>query len=280
MVELTGSQALGDVARNNGYGQLGLKLDRLFGDQRGAIQRSDDKINKVLESYDAWAKNNVAQKELLDNIIYDQEYGATIYQIDPTLTEGQAKKKYGNQTAEDGRNLFEVWKANQEQWKRLLGGGREQFTALRNTYKRMHEDLVAVINREIDELGDGKSTSTKSKLKRQMNERLIASNTMDVYFPLVRQGNYKLSYTTRIDNKDGTFREEPVFLMFETEGARDSAERDVKQDSMTVENSIEVYDGDVTPSSYRSPPQVLSLPTYLMWFLLVVRTLQERCKNR
>jgi len=118
----------------------------------------------------------------------------------------------------------------------------------------MHEDLVAVINREIDELGDGKSTSTKSKLKRQMNERLIASNTMDVYFPLVRQGNYKLSYTTRIDNKDGTFREEPVFLMFETEGARDSAERDVKQDSMTVENSIEVYDGDVTPSSYRSPP--------------------------
>lgn len=253
-LKLTGSQALGDVARNNGYGQLGLKLDRLFGDQRGAIQRSDDKINKVLESYDAWAKNNVAQKELLDNIIYDQEYGATIYQIDPTLTEGQAKKKYGNQTAEDGRNLFEVWKANQEQWKRLLGGGREQFTALRNTYKRMHEDLVAVINREIDELGDGKSTSTKSKLKRQMNERLIASNTMDVYFPLVRQGNYKLSYTTRIDNKDGTFREEPVFLMFETEGARDSAERDVKQDSMTVENSIEVYDGDVTPSSYRSPP--------------------------
>ena len=253
-LKLTGSQALGDVARNNGYGQLGLKLDRLFGDQRGAIQRSDDKINKVLESYDAWAKNNVAQKELLDNIIYDQEYGATIYQIDPTLTEGQAKKKYGNQTAEDGRNLFEVWKANQEQWKRLLGGGRDQFTALRNTYKRMHEDLVAVINREIDELGDGKSTSTKSKLKRQMNERLIASNTMDVYFPLVRQGNYKLSYTTRIDNKDGTFREEPVFLMFETEGARDSAERDVKQDSMTVENSIEVYDGDVTPSSYRSPP--------------------------
>ena len=67
-LKLTGSQALGDVARNNGYGQLGLKLDRLFGDQRGAIQRSDDKINKVLESYDAWAKNNVAQKELLDNI--------------------------------------------------------------------------------------------------------------------------------------------------------------------------------------------------------------------
>tara|TARA_R110000772_G_scaffold57643_1_gene130377 strand:- start:2521 stop:8787 length:6267 start_codon:yes stop_codon:yes gene_type:complete len=256
-LKLTGSQALGDIARNNGYGQLGLKLDTLFGDQRGAIQRSDDKINKVLESYDAWAKKDVAQKELLNNIIYDQEYGATIYQVDPTLTRAVAKKKYGNRTAEDSRNLFEVWEANQEQWTKLKEGGRggpEQFTALRNTYKRMHEDLVAVINREIDEIGDGKSNASKSKLKKQMNERLISSNTMDVYFPLVRQGNYKLSYTTRLANEDGTFRKEPVFLMFETEGARDSAERDAKQDSMTVENSIEVYDGDVTPSSYRSPP--------------------------
>jgi len=96
---------------------------------------------------------------LLDNIIYSQEHGATIYQVDPTLTRAEAKKRYGNQTAQDDRNLFEVWEANQDQWKKLNDGGRKQFTELRNTYKRMHEDLVAVINREIDEIGDGKDNA-------------------------------------------------------------------------------------------------------------------------
>jgi len=253
-LKLTGSQALGDIARNNGYGQLGLKLHELFEKQRGSVQKSDEKINQVLKAYDTWAKKNKEQKDLLNNVIYDQEYGATIYQIDPTLTRAEAKKKYGNQTAEDSRNLFEVWEANQKQWKKLNGGGRAQFTALRNTYKRMHEDLVAVIHREIDEIGDGKSNASKVKLKKQMNERLIASNTMDVYFPLVRQGKYKLSYTTRIANEDGTFREEPVFLMFETEGARDSAFRQVEGDKSTVEDTVKSYDGDITPSSYKNAP--------------------------
>jgi hypothetical protein len=253
-LKLTGSQALGDIARNNGFGQLGLKLHELFERQRGSIQKADEKINKVLESYDAWAKKNLEQKQLLDNIIYSQEHGATIYQVDPTLTRAEAKKRYGNQTAQDDRNLFEVWEANQEQWKNLKDGGRKQFNELRNTYKRMHEDLVAVINREIDEIGDGKDNASKIKLKKQMNERLISSNTMEVYFPLVRQGNYKLSYATKIKNDDGTFREESVFLMFETEGARDSAAKEVENDALTVADTVESYDGDTKASSYRSPP--------------------------
>jgi hypothetical protein len=253
-LKLTGSQALGDVARNNGYGQLGLDLHAKFEEQRANIQKSDEKINKVLKAYNKWANKNLEQKQLLDNIIYSQAHGATIYQVDPTLTEAEAKKKYSEQTALDDRNLFEVWKANQEQWKKLNKGGRDQFSELRNTYKRMHEDLVTVINREIDEIGDGTDNASKVKLKKQMNERLIASNTMDVYFPLVRQGNYKLAYTTRIPNKDGTFREESVFLMFETEGARDSAAKEVKNDAFTVTDTVESYDGDTTPSSYRSPP--------------------------
>ena len=253
-LKLTGSQALADIARNNGFGQLGLNLHALFEKQRGSIQKADEKINKILESYDAWAKKNIEQKQLLDNIIYSQEHGATIYQVDPTLSRAEAKKKYGKQTAQDDRNLFEVWEANQKQWKKLNASGRKQFNELRNTYKRMHEDLVAVINREIDEIGDGKDNASKLKLKKQMNERLISSNTMEVYFPLVRQGNYKLSYTTKIKNDDGTFREEPVFLMFETEGARDSAAKEVKNDALTVTNTVESYDGDTKASSYRSPP--------------------------
>jgi hypothetical protein len=254
LLKLTGSQALGDIARNNGFGQLGLKLHELFEEQRGSIQKSDEKINKVLAAYDAWAKKNLEQKQLLDNIIYSQEHGATIYQVDPTLTRAEAKKRYGNQTAQDDRNLFEVWEANQEQWKNLKDGGRKQFTELRNTYKRMHEDLVAVINREIDAIGDGKDNASKIKLKKQMNERLISSNTMEVYFPLVRQGNYKLSYATKIKNDDGTFREESVFLMFEAEGARDSAAKEVENDALTVAGTVESYDGDTKASSYRSPP--------------------------
>ena len=84
-----------------------------------------------MKAYNKWAKKNLEQKQLLDNIIYSQEHGATIYQVDPTLTEAEAKKKYSGQTALDDRNLFEVWKANQEQWKKLNKGGRDQFSDLR-----------------------------------------------------------------------------------------------------------------------------------------------------
>jgi hypothetical protein len=45
-----------------------------------------------------------------------------------------------------------------------------------------------------------------------------------------------------------------VFLMFETEGARDSAAKEAKNDALTVTGTVESYDGDTTPSSYRSPP--------------------------
>ena len=254
LLKLTGSQALGDVARNNGFGQLGIKLHAKFEEQRGAIARADGKIEKVLEAYNKWAKKNVEQKQLLDNIIYSQEHGATIYQVDPTLTEAEAKKKYSGQTALDDRNLFEVWKANQEQWKKLGKGGRDQFTALRAEYKRMHEDLISVINREIDAIGDNTSSSTKAKIKKEMNERLLDSKTMDVYFPLIRQGNYKLSYSTRIADDNGNIREEPVFLMFETKGERDSALRTVQDDADTVEGTVESYNADTRKSSWKSAP--------------------------
>jgi hypothetical protein len=254
LLKLTGSQALGDVARNNGFGQLGIKLHAKFEEQRGAIARADGKIEKVLEAYNKWAKKNVEQKQLLDNIIYSQEHGATIYQVDPTLTEAEAKKKYSGQTALDDRNLFEVWKANQEQWKKLNKGGRDQFTALRAEYKRMHEDLISVINREIDAIGDNTPSSTKAKIKKEMNERLLDSKTMDVYFPLIRQGNYKLSYSTRIADDNGNIREEPVFLMFETKGERDSALRTVQDDADTVEGTVESYNADTRKSSWKSAP--------------------------
>ena len=254
LLKLTGSQALGDVARNNGFGQLGIKLHAKFEEQRGAIARADGKIEKVLEAYNKWAKKNVEQKQLLDNIIYSQEHGATIYQVDPTLTEAEAKKKYSGQTALDDRNLFEVWKANQEQWKKLNKGGRDQFSELRNTYKRMHEDLISVINREIDAIGDNTPSSTKAKIKKEMNERLLDSKTMDVYFPLIRQGNYKLSYSTRIADDNGNIREEPVFLMFETKGERDSALRTVQDDADTVEGTVESYNADTRKSSWKSAP--------------------------
>ena len=207
-----------------------------------------------MEAYNKWAKKNLEQKQLLDNIIYSQEHGATIYQVDPTLTEAEAKKKYSGQTALDDRNLFEVWKANQEQWKKLNKGGRDQFSAYVDTYKRMHEDLISVINREIDAIGDNTPSSTKAKIKKEMNERLLDSKTMDVYFPLIRQGNYKLSYSTRIADDNGNIREEPVFLMFETKGERDSALRTVQDDADTVEGTVESYNADTRKSSWKSAP--------------------------
>ena len=244
-MKLTGSQALGDIARNVGFGSLGQQLHVAFERQRGGIQKANKKIKAVLADYDAWVKKNgVEAKEALDRLVYHSDYGATIYQVDPNKPQSDYKGK----TDSSGNNLEDIWKAQRKDWNALGKSGQDQFNAQRAAYKNLYEALVKIINGEIDALGDGKVTPQKTRLKKQINERLAQARELEVYFPLVRQGKYKLSFDTTIDG-----RVEPVFLMFENRTQRDNMLEEVKSDPNTVGDPVS-YDGETNPSRFKNAP--------------------------
>jgi hypothetical protein len=260
LLKLTGSQALGDIARGVGFGQIGIKLHTAYETMRGNIQTADEKIKESLDGYDAWAKDaGRDQVELLDNIVYSEEYGATVYQVDPTKPQSDYKGK----TDDSGNDLEAVWVAQSKQWKKLNSAGKDMFNSQRAEYKRLHKELVKVINNEIDALEANIDPSDKEavkafkdkqfSLKKQINQKLLEAGELEVYFPLVRQGKYKLSFDTTIKNDDGTTRVEPVFLMFDRKVDRDNMLAEVEADTNTV-GDPDAYDGDTKRSSFNNAP--------------------------
>ena len=259
LMKLTGSQALGDIARGVGFKQLGLDLHAMYETMRGDMQKADELIQKTIDSYDNWAKGpkGIAGKEALDRLVYDPNYGATIYQVDPT----KPRADYKGKTDTSGNKLEEIWDAQRKDWKILGGKGQGIFNEQRAEYKRLHEELKKVINMEIDGLESSDTDPAnvkafkekKAKLKKQINERLIAAGELEVYFPLVRKGKYKLSFVTKVDNGDGTFREEPVFLMYDRKVDRDNMYAEVNGANTTV-GKPDRYDGSNTRDSFKNAP--------------------------
>ena len=263
LLKLTGSQALGDIARGVGFGQIGIKLHAAYETMRGNIQDADKKIKESLDGYDAWAKTaGRDQVELLDNIVYSDEYGATIYQVDPTKPRSHYEKQ-DNQFDSSGNDLLPVYDKLQVQWNKLKPAGKKMFNSQRAEYRRLHEELVKVINGEIDALEANIDPNDKEavkafkdkqfSLKKQINQKLLEAGELEVYFPLVRQGKYKLSFDTTIKNKDGTTRVEPVFLMFDRKIDRDNMLAEVEADTNTV-GDPDAYNGDTKRSSFNNAP--------------------------
>ena len=216
------AQIVGDVARRLGYGDIGYRFQELFETQREELNQATNKVDLEIESFRKWVKST-GTSGLLDkfnNLIYSLDHGATIYDVDPSLSKGAAVLKYGKRQAEDGKYLIDVWSEQQAEWNALGDEGQKQFNSQRKMYQKLHEKLLDAIFGQIDiVVGDNKV------LSKQMKDRVakeLSKGSLDVYWPLVRDGEYKLSYVTRLDNRDGTFREEPVFLMYETKAERDA----------------------------------------------------------
>ena len=235
--ELHGGQAIGDLARAAGFGSLGLQLDKAITQQRGLQMDAEAKLEKIKKRYKKWAFKNKKGKATLDRVIYNRKYGATIYQVDPTKPE----------TAYSGEKLA-VWKAQRKDWNSLDAEGKALFSAMRNTYKEMYKDLLSAINTQIDTMvGDEKAAA--NSIKKKLENRLLASGALDVYFPLVRQGDYKLSFDVQLDDS-----KEQIFLMFASKAERDAYANDLKDDKDVDQDSIQSFKGDVSGKRFENAP--------------------------
>jgi len=248
-----GTKSLADVSLRNGFRDLGLKVHQIIGDQRGAIQKSDKIVHDYIKNtYMPWAVANSKAKAALDRVIYSDEYGATIYQVDPTKLESD----YEGKTDDSGNDLGAIWQAQREDWKIVREStyegktGVDVFNSMRKLYKDQYEKLEKVINGEIDALIQNDPDAAK-RLKNEVFAKLFEAGKLDVYFPLVRQGRYKLSYAMKNPKSP---REAYVVRMFDTKMERNKAEREVKADEDVVTDSVDTSDGDMQLKDYSNAP--------------------------
>ena len=235
---LKNAQSLGETAKDFGYGNLGLQLNDLMLKQRGAMNESDDRVKEVVVKVVDIFKKNPKVEETLNNVIYNEEYGATIHQVDPTLTEKQARDRYGNQNTDDGRNKFEVWKENRNEWRKLGTEGQKAYLAMRDLYKNQYKELEKILTQRIDDAMEDPNSESAKTLKQDVFKMLFDKNVLDVYFPLVRKGRYKLTYNVKNARSP---REAYVVEMFDSESARDRRRKEL-QDDDTFGNILSIKD--------------------------------------
>jgi hypothetical protein len=245
------SQALSDVAAkiNSGLGKVAKALHITLENQRGALGISDKFVRERIKTVDQWVKKVGAQGQIhLNNLIYSEEYGATIYQVDPTKSESFYKGK----TDDNGNDLYEIWKAQRTDWKALGEEGQKVYLSMRDTYRDLYNKLKDVVNGRIDEaLADDKDAA--KRLKNEVFARLFDNNTLDVYFPLLREGYYKINFNFK-ESAVGSKRDAHVFQMFQSKRQRDRVVESLRKNPDVDQDSINVIDGDFKTQDFRNAP--------------------------
>ena len=249
--KLVDSQALGDIAAkvDTNLGKIATNLHELLERQRGSMARSDDFVRERVVVVDKWrAKAGKKGQEHLDNLIYNENYGATIYQVDPT----KLRSDYEGKTDESGNDLAKVWDAQRSDWEALRAEGQKAYRTMQKTYSDLYTQLKDVINGRIDQ-ALGEKSDAAAKLKKEVFNKLFDKNRLSVYFPLLREGRYKLEFSYK-PNRVKSERDSYVFQMFDSKRQRDRVVEALKKDPDVDTNSIRAMDGDFKTTDFNNAP--------------------------
>lgn len=250
--KLVDSQALSDIAKRADakLGKLAAEFHELLERQRGSMARADDFVRDQVKVVDKWIASGGSKEKQknLNDLIYSQEYGATIYQVDPT----RPRSDYKDKTDESGNSLADVWDAQRADWNALGADGQKAYRTMRDMYRSLYENLKDAINGRIDE-ALAKNPDAAAELKKEVFAKLFDSNTLDVYFPLLREGQYKLEF----QYKDGAVKSERdkyVFQMFDSKRQRDRVYDALLKDPDVITNTVNRMDGDFKTSDFNNAP--------------------------
>ena len=250
--KLMDSQALSDVAKRADakLGKLAAEFHELMERQRGSMARADDFVRDQVKVVDKWiASGGTKEKQKnLNDLIYSQEYGATIYQVDPT----KPRSTYKGKTDESGNSLEKVWDAQRKDWDALGTDGQKAYRTMRDMYRDLYGKLKDAINGRIDEaLRDNPDAA--AELKKEVFAKLFDGNTLDVYFPLLREGRYKLEFQYK-DSAVKSENDKYVFQMFDSKRQRDRVLAELKKDPDVISNTVKGMDGDFSSADFNNAP--------------------------
>jgi hypothetical protein len=246
---LLDSLAVGHLAKKVGYEDIGNRLHTTIQELRGKSSISDQVVTKEVEKASKWAIKNPEEQNLLDKLIYSRDFGATIHQVDPTIDEKTALARY---SFVDGKlsDKIEIWREQQKVWDGLSEGAKNQYKNMRDFYKTQYLQMKRVITGRMTEVL-GKEES--EKLQTSVFDRMFDRDALEVYFPLVREGKYKLSYTPpRVKGENVVLEDKDNYVveMFERESDRTAAI--AERLSQGVDKStIVTTNGDLNARNFR-----------------------------
>ena len=246
--------SLAEVARANGFGQLGYKLFRTIENGRGMLNQNKDIVEKAMEIHTAFSKEvGTDVYRNFNELIYNENFGATIYQVNPY----KKRKDYEGKFI-DGNNLADIWDAQQDFIKNSIPSKyhkkvEDEFNRGLAFYKQQYLKLKEALNFELKNVLEEGDTKAAKKVRDKMTALLFADGALDVYYPLVREGNFRAAFDAMIDDGKGNKRREKVFLMFKNISERDAFVAVAKDDPEIV-GKIDIFEGDAPSSVYANRP--------------------------
>ena len=195
-------QAVVDLSVKFKLGTAATKLQKVVEEQIGETNKADERVDGTLKVMGNWIKTNPELKETLDRVVYR----STIEGVDPSKPESDYK------TPEQ----LKAWKDMQPDWRALSAkGGDKIYAEMRDAYKKIFNDLKAVVGKQIDDtIAD---PAERKKLRESVYEKMFDGKTIEPYFPLTRKGDLWIRYDAFNERTQTT---EPVYESFETYNRR------------------------------------------------------------
>jgi hypothetical protein len=220
-----------DVADGIGFDGLGEQLMDRLQRQRGDLERAGGIFKEKLTEVTKILKAKKGLEAKLDDVIYSMEYGATIYQVDPTKKESDYINKDGTDKLEDGNNLRQIWKNQQKAWQALGPDGQEAYKIMQKHYKDEYKKIEALLYKQVEEATD---TATAGKVQNDVFNKLFSKEILDVYFPLTREGNYAVTFQLKEPKPTGDTK---VVVFVDTSDAAQRFVARLNKDSRVIEGS-------------------------------------------
>ncbi len=205
----------------------------------GRLQEIKRPVDATISRISAFAKDNKDKVDVLNRIMpYSSLVG-----VDPS----KDRKTY----EEDADKLaeYDAMHAKDGDWTALGEDGQKIYKIVRNTYKGLYDEVAKVIKVRLD------ATDLDPKKRKNVYDELInklyKNVTIDPYFPLIREGSYRLEYTAT-DPKTG--QAEYFTESFETKRERREAmaELEAMADEISLKD-LQPFEGDTSPSYNNAP---------------------------
>jgi len=156
----------------------------------GRLQELKRPVDATISKISAFAKNNKEKVDILNRLM---PYSSLIG-VDPS----KDRKTY----EEDADKLaeYDAMHAKDGDWTALGEDGQRIYRVVRNTYKKLYDEIANVIKIRLE------ATDLDPKKRKNVYDELInklyKNVTIDPYFPLIREGKYRLQYNAT-DPKTG-----------------------------------------------------------------------------
>tara|TARA_B100001989_G_scaffold252961_1_gene237188 strand:+ start:3318 stop:9212 length:5895 start_codon:yes stop_codon:yes gene_type:complete len=203
-----------------GLGDIGLRIDEAMRYARGSVEKTRNRYRTVEKDLLNLAKTIEKIDEngmkILNDIIYGDDFGATLYQVDPTKPRAEyLKEKDGTPVTDTSGNVkVEIWdkihayldeNTKSKNQKNLT---LAMFNKMKNHYRDEYRRLLDVIKGQLIEQDLSTVSPEGRKTKKSLIEKILNDRELEVYFPLVRQGKFGIAY--RIANPGQNIVKEDV----------------------------------------------------------------------